>query len=135
MSVVAEGIETEDQLAQLRPCAAATVRATSFRGHDAEAAGWFVQERQPLSVSNLIEEAWFRENSLVTRTYNPARIRNGIAAMDAEKRGSKPKSFWDMQTLRALFNSFRSALPLHPRAEISCQCRKKLRFLFTHPSL
>lgn len=57
MSVVAEGIETDDQLAQLKGMRCGYGQGYLFsRPLTAEAAGWFVQERQPLSVSNLIEE-------------------------------------------------------------------------------
>lgn len=57
MSVVAEGIETEHQLAQLKGMRCGYGQGYLFsRPLTAEAAGWFVQEHQPLSVPNLIEE-------------------------------------------------------------------------------
>jgi diguanylate cyclase (GGDEF)-like protein len=57
MSVVAEGIETEDQRMQLKAMGCGYGQGYLFsRPMMAEAAGLFVQEHQPLSLSGIIED-------------------------------------------------------------------------------
>ncbi len=61
MDVVAEGIETEDQLMQLRGMGCGYGQGYLFsRPMMAEAAGLFVQEHRSVSLSNLIEESLFQ---------------------------------------------------------------------------
>jgi len=58
MSVVAEGIETEDQRMQLKAMGCGYGQGYLFsRPMMAEAAGLFVQEHQPLRLSGIIEDS------------------------------------------------------------------------------